>query len=128
MPDLQELINKHLAQEPSVFRISVQGVVDSYRHFRCVHSPLQVGINIAAFVGFRQQVVEVKHGDGVSLGSKIRIGEVVTANVVYLAVRYQQTWNRQPKRQSAKIKKAANRLVNCLIYCVTPERLELSTQ
>lgn len=26
------------------------------------------------------------------------------------------------------MKKAANRVVNCLIYRVTPERLELSTQ
>lgn len=37
--------------------------------------------------------MEVKHGDGVTFCSKVRIGEVVTADVVYLTVRYQQTWN-----------------------------------
>lgn len=71
----------------------MQCIVDAYRHFRCIHSPLQIGVNITALVGFCQQVVEVKHGDSVAFRSKIRIGEVITADVVNLTVRNQQTWN-----------------------------------
>ena len=41
-----------------------------------------------------QSPVKVEHGDSVAFRSKIRIGEVVTADIVYLTVRYQQPWNR----------------------------------
>lgn len=83
-------INKHLAQEPSVLRIAVHGVADANRHFGGVDGSLQIAVYVTALVGFRQEIVEVKHRNRVVLYTEIRICVEVTADIVNLTVGYQE--------------------------------------
>ena len=73
-----------LTKKPLVCWITVQGVVKSSTYFCCVDSSLQVAINVAALVGFCQQIVEVPHGDSTSLTSKLWILIVATAHSIDL--------------------------------------------
>lgn len=80
-----------LAEEPSVFVAdSAKRVVDSNAQLSSIDGPLQVRVDVAALVGFRQQVVEVPEAYLVVLRTEIGIGEVTPTAVVYLAVRDKQ--------------------------------------
>ena len=80
-----------LAEEPSVFVAdSVKRVVDANAQLGSIDSPLQVRVDVAALIGFRQQIVEVPEAYLVVLCSKIGIGKVTPTAVVNLAVRDKQ--------------------------------------
>ena len=67
----------------------MKGVADAHAYLGCIDGTLEVGVYVAALVSFGKQVVEVEHGEGVVFPAKIGIGEVVTADVVDLAVCYE---------------------------------------
>ena len=75
-----------LAQEPRVFRISLQSLADSYGHFCSIDATLNIAVYVTALVRFCEQIVEVKHGYSAVLRSEIRIVVVVTAHIVNLTV------------------------------------------
>ena len=80
-----------LAEEPSVFVAgSAKRVVDANAQLSSIDSPLQVRVDVAALIGFREQVVEVPETNLVVLCPEIGIGEVTPTAVVYLAVRDKQ--------------------------------------
>ena len=90
-PEIEECpiiqgINKHLAQEPSVFRISMQSVVDADCDFGSIDCSLQIAVDVTALVGFRQEIVEVEHRNRVVLDTEIRICIEISADVVNLTV------------------------------------------
>ena len=82
----------HLSDEPTIFLITVQGIVYSYSYLCGIYGSLQVSIDVTSLVGFRKQVVEVPHRQTVVLCPKIRIAVIATAHIVDLAVRNQQAW------------------------------------
>ena len=81
-----------LAEEPSVFVAdSVKRVVDANAQLGSIDGPLQVRVDVAALIGFREEVVEIPEAYLVILCSKIGIGKVATTAVVNLAVCNKET-------------------------------------
>lgn len=68
----------------------MQSVADADRHFGSVDGSLQIRVNVTALICFRQEVVEVEHGDCVVLDTEVRMRVEVTADIVYLTVGYQE--------------------------------------
>ena len=80
-----------LAEEPSVFVAdSVKRVVDANAQLGSIYGPLQVRVDVAALIGFREQVVEVPEAYLVVLHSEIRVGKIASAAAVNLAVGNEQ--------------------------------------
>ena len=79
-----------LAQEPRVFRISLQSLADSYGHFCSVYATLNIAVYVATLVCLRKQIMEIKEGYSVALVSEVWIVVVVTTHIVYLAIRDKQ--------------------------------------
>lgn len=77
----------HLSNEPFIFLITVQSIVNANSYFRSIYGSLQVSVNVASLVRFRKQVVEVPHGESVILCPKVRITKIATTDIVDLAVR-----------------------------------------
>ena len=75
-----------LAEEPSVFVAdSVKRVVDANAQLGSIYGPLQVRVDVAALIGFREQVVEVPEAYLVVLRSEIRVGKIASAAAVLYA-------------------------------------------
>lgn len=68
----------------------MQSVTDADRHFGGVDGSLQIAVDVTALVGFRQEIVEVEHGNCVVLYTEVRICVEVTADIVNLTVGYQE--------------------------------------
>ena len=75
-----------LAQEPRVFRISLQSLADSYGHFCSIDATLNIAVYVTALVRFCEQIMEVKHRYRAVLCSEIRIVVVVTTHIVNLTI------------------------------------------
>ena len=76
----------HLSNEPFIFLITVQGIINANSYFRSIYGSLQVSVNVASLIRFRKQVVEVPHGECVILYPKVRITKIATTHIVDLAV------------------------------------------
>lgn len=81
-----------LAEEPRVFVVdSAKGIIDANAQLGSIDGPLQVRVDIAALIGFREEVVEIPETNLVVLRPKVGIGKVATTAVVNLAVCNKET-------------------------------------